>query len=279
MSISIQISPTCLMRDLAETLSSKPGFPDIYCWYEGTEGLPASGASFYREKLFDPLLQKKSDLLLSLYSLQGWDFKKKPSELSESPIGQMINRTNLAAIRCLSATSFFQFCLSIPQNSDLSRWIIANLPKKKWLLNLSAHSKPLNQSVAQFFENCSTPFDPIKDLDINRAYSYLQYIEGYYLIREAVARALAQNRTSVQVVFVLPNNESKYYKDLPKDLKPMLIADFGKSLDSLIIDVSFRSFHYGENSSRRPYIDKSEKATFVAPEKVLNYLPCTEVTS
>jgi hypothetical protein len=41
------------------------------------QGLPQSGATFMRDSLFRPLYAAKGDAKLYLYSLEGWDFKKK----------------------------------------------------------------------------------------------------------------------------------------------------------------------------------------------------------
>jgi len=277
--VSVQINQTLLKpSEIVQELAGRRGPLDIYCWYEGPQGLPRSGATFYKESFFEPLLRQKEDVTLNIYSLKGWDFGRTASNMCDTPLGKAINRLNNVAIQALYSSSFFQYSLSIPQESPLYRLVLEELPKKQWLAELSKGYKPKGQSVAHLLEEQPSLFDAIRDLDVSEGYSYMQYIEGYYLIKKAVEKAINQDLSKVQVAFVLPNDEGKYYKDLPQDLEPMLQADFGQALNSMEIDTSFLFFPYGDKLSARPYIDRSKSARNVTQEEIPFYLPAAKTT-
>ncbi|MBI5273938.1 MAG: hypothetical protein HY860_02655 [Chlamydiales bacterium] len=245
---------------------------DIYCWYEGTQGLPISGASFIKEALLEPLFTRKRDTRICLYSLKGWDFTKCISKMaSSSRLGDAINRINPVALQCIYATSFFRYSTSFSVESPLYQWINEELPKKSYLLDLSSDERKCGKSIAQLFEDKTSLFDSLKTLDVAQAYAAMQYIEGYYLTQEAIKRGLSEGKRSIQVAFILPNDESKYYLDLPRDLDRLLQADFGSLLDSVDIKVSLICFRYGDDLSSRPYINKAKGSIKVDPEEIESY--------
>jgi hypothetical protein len=225
-----------------------------------------------KERLFQPLYLLKKDAKLFLYSLQAWNFYKNiGSILSSTRLGEAINRINTMAIECIYSSSFFQYCTEVSEGKELYAYMSEALPRKKWLFDLSANQRIKGTTVSDFFEQRPTFFDCVKDMDISRAYSLMQYFEGYYLIRESVKRGLIEKKSTIQVGFVLPNDESKYYADLPNDIEKMLHSDFGKKLTGLVIKVTFVFFQYGESVMSRPYIDKRSKAPRVTPNEINAY--------
>src|SRR5580698_2364895 len=69
-------------NNLADSLLEQT---DIYCWYEGTQGLPEKGATFMRDHIFTPILSVRGETRFKLYSLRGWDFDKYRS-ISQMPV-------------------------------------------------------------------------------------------------------------------------------------------------------------------------------------------------
>jgi hypothetical protein len=265
---NFEIRPIAPPETLIDKLSAIDGPLDLYCWYEGAQGLPKIGADFWKEKIFAPLLAKKKDAFFNLYSLKGWDFQKKVSKLSpSSPIGNAINELNLGAIKCIYAFDFFKYCQKV--EGPLYEYIKERMPKE-WLTNLSVDFPKKGVTVGQFFENQKNVFDSLKDQDVSLAYSHLQYIEGYYLIRNSVEKALAQSQKSVKVAFVLPNDEGKYYVDFQKDVEKMLELEFGFKLSDITISISMHFFQYGKDCSARPYIDR-EKNGKMTPKEISSH--------
>jgi hypothetical protein len=260
---------------VVEKLSDKEGPVDVYCFYEGPQGLPKSGADFMRESIFAPLFSIKKDAKLYLYSLVSWGFEKNAASMPASTrMGNEINKINKAFIECVYASSFFQYCAQVPKESNLYKYVNEELPEKKWLFKLSEDRKEFGKDVATLFSDKTSLFDCIKDLDVKRAYSLMQYVEGYYFIRESVRKGLSEGKSKIQIAFVLPNDEGKFYEDFPKDIEKMLRSDFGNELNRTKVDVSLMFFNYKETSSRPYYIEK--KAPVVKPKEIssyFNYLP------
>jgi hypothetical protein len=272
-SIRLQIyADPCSPELVVDNLASIEGPVDIYCWYEGSQCLPQLGANFMKIAIFEPLYKLNQDAKLYLYSLKAWNFKKNLSKIpSSTPLGEAINRINKAAIECIYSSSFFQYCAEIGKKSGLYEFLNEELPKKKWLFALSESQKRKGTTIAELFNEKACLFDCIKDLDVSAAYSPMQYVEGYYLIQESVRKGLLSGQRKIQIAFVLPNDESKYYLDYPKDIKKMLWLDFGKDLLGVDIDISFRFFKYGGSLLSRPYIDKRRKAPKVEAEGIGSY--------
>lgn len=255
---------------VVQNLSQIKGPADIYCWYEGGQGLFKEGACFMKEAIFAPLYQLKEDAKLWLYSLKAWEFLSK-KRMSPSGLCEAINRIDKKAVECIYSSAFFEYC---SKKSVLYEFIQRELPKKTWLKELSADEKPCGKTVDDLFKKQSSLFDCIRECDAKRAYSYMQYVEGYYLIRESVRRGLESGQKKIQIAFVLPNDESKYYLDFPKDIETMLQLEFGGLLAELEIGINFFFFEYKEISAR-PYIDKSptrERVTEAVVGQYFDYL-------
>ncbi len=202
--IQLQIfSEPCSPELIVKNLASIEGPVDVYCWYEGSLCLPKSGARFMKEMLFKPLYKLKKDAKLCLYSLRAWDFKRNIASMSTlTLLGEAINCINRAAIECIYSSSFFQYCTQVSKEGSLYTFINKELPKKKWLFNLSANQKKIGITVATLFNHQTSLFDCIKDLDVSSAYSPMQYIEGYYLIQESVKKGLLKGQKRIEIAGV-----------------------------------------------------------------------------
>lgn len=226
--VSISFAGPKAPSEVVDTLASIDGPLDVYCWYEGKNGLPQEGAKFMRDALLEPLYEKKRDASLHLYSLKAWNF--------QGGSGLRIERTHVAFIE---SSSFFKYCR---EEKRLYPFIQEELPTKKRLIRLSETFKSCGKKVGELFKN--SLLDCLQTWDLSQAYACMQYLEGYYLIREAFLRG---NKT---VAFMLPNDENKYYYDFETDLKTMLELDFGIGVE---LTVLFQAFQYGTDSSSRPY--------------------------
>lgn len=247
----------CSPEYIVESLSRVIGPLDVYFWYEGPNTLPKSGAQFMKERLYKPLNRLKPDAKLFLYSLRAWRFDLDVDQMpSTTPIGEAINRINRTFVECIDASSFFKYCRQVPKESSLYGFINEELPKKRGLFELSSCFRRRNKTVGALFNEQASLFDCIKDRDLALAYSALQYIEGYYLIREIVEKRLSLRQKKIEIAFALPNDESKYYLDLPNDIEKMLRLDFGEKLSEVSVNISFFSFQYGKGLKERPYKDE-----------------------
>ena len=166
-------------------------------------------------------------------------------------LGEAINRINKAAIECLYSSSFFQYCTEIQEKSRIYEFLREELPKKRWLFALSENQKKKGVTIGELFDEKSSLFDCVKYLDVSAAYSIMQYVEGYYLIQQSIKKALLNKQTKIQIAFILPNDESKYYLDYPENIKKMIQVDFGKDLLGIDIEISFQFFCIGRFFKRK----------------------------
>lgn len=235
-------------EEVVRRLVAIEGPADLYFWFEGREGLPRKGADFMKEKFFIPLSQLRRDFTFCLYSLKAWSFKRldKMPEISE--VVEAINKTD-SVYKGINSKGFFQYC-GEKNNSPLADFLKPELKKKKWLLELSEKYKDCKTKVSQVFKRASL-LDDFNTLDFNKAYSLLQYVEGYYLIQESVRRGLEKRQSLINIVFVLPNDEAKYYEDFPEDIPRLLDIDFGYALKGVCIEIRFEFFEY---EGLRPYL-------------------------
>ncbi len=275
------LSPETLMEEIAAEKESA----EIFYWFEGIEGLPAKAISLLKKEFLDPLCGKaKGRVTWNLYSLRGWDFSANVEDLpASSEIAAAVDSVRSSAIRCLSASSFFSWCKSVKEESPLYQLVSKSLPGKGWLGDISkewmarkkASSEELPKTVREFFSGKSSLLDSIYDLDVKLAYSYMQNVEGYYLIRNAVERGIEQGKKKIKIIFTLPNDEGKYYEDFPQQVQEMLKADFGSKIGDLEIDISFRFFSCGKSKGYRPYNRQSSKETMATPQQLLSLLFAT----
>lgn len=272
-------------QEAVQKISKIEGNVDVYCFYEGTQGLSQSGAAFMKE-MFKSLTESKKDAKLWLYSLREWDFYRPLSKMSTStPLGEAINKINKTILECIYSSSFFTFCRNVDRNSLLYKFVNSELVNKERLLSLSSTIKDLKggsvkncssgkqspQTVGELFENRPSLFDCIENMDLKSAYSLMQYIEGYYLIRQSVEAKLFKGEKNIQITFLLPNDEGKYYLDFPTDIEKFLQLEFKEELVGRNIDVSFIFFRYGENLAARPYIEKNRKIKKISVSSIGSY--------
>lgn len=292
-SVKVDIQPDPVWPDdVINSLATIKGPVDIYCWYEGPTCLPINGATFMKKYLFEPLFALKKDAKLFLYSLNGWNFNTKTFAANISPttaLGRAINTINNAAIECIYASSFFNYCTKTAENAPIYSIIKKELPNKTWLSDLSKDRIPIGMTIEKFFNQTISLLDCIAEKDVINSYSQLQYVEGYYLIREAISRGLDQKQQKIEIAFVLPNDEAKYYQDYPQDIEKMLQADFGDTLNDMEINIRFRFFKYDPQfldsdkkwdtiqiiNKSRPYLGPAKSGFCVGAKAVKNYLPIT----
>ena len=266
--IQVELTKEILSPEaVVKVIASIEGAVDVICWFEGKTYLPLGGATFLKEKILKPLFQAKSDATLCLYSFKdSWNFKKTVSQMPVStPVGAAINKLHKAALCCLCAADFFRYCASISSKSPLYSLVSEALPKKQWLFDLSK-DWPTIMKVSALFDNRPSLFDCIQEMDVNAAYSAMQYCEGYYLVRHSVQRALDAGEKTIQIVFVLPNDEGKYYKDFADDIAEMLQSDFQDALKGVNVDIRFCFYAYGTSLEQRNYSSNTQPA--LKPHKI-----------
>lgn len=175
------------------------------------------------------------------------------------------------------STEFFEFCRE-QVGTELYRFVQKELCTRRALIDMSASQKPCGVKVASLFEGASSLLDCIKDWDCSHAYSLMQYLEGYFLIRQVIIARMTKGNDkeegNVNIVFLLPNTEGRYYGDLEKDLDTMLELDFGEFQHnpSRHLHIWYEFFKFTDDPNARPYIDKSKNAERVKPEDMVRFI-------
>lgn len=268
--VDIQSKPIA-PEEVVENLASIEGEPDVYTSYEDPSLITKLGEKFLKEKLFEPLYNLKNAKLL-LYSLEAWNFQRNVNSINETSVkGGHVSSINKVFIDSVYASSFFKFCTQYNHEAHLYLLVNEELPKKQWLAELSANRNPGGKTVGEFFEQKITLVDCVKEWDVSKSYSILQYLEGY-LIMEVLIKDLEQEEKKIQFAFVLPNDEAKYYQD--EDIEKMLKAEFGEKLNGLDLNVYFRFYEYGSNMSSRPYLGSLQRGLNVRDSEIENYFNC-----
>jgi len=260
-------------NDVVKDLANVPGPVSVCCWYEGPDGQPRKGAGFMRENIFEPLYQCRKDLKLYVYSLRTWSFKDNVNDMAlYTKLGNAINLINRIFVECIDSSDFFRYVRSNPSVNPCN--LIDEQSQAK-LRKISAKKTPEQKTVATFFNDQSTILNAWNDVDVAQAYSFMQRVEGFYLISNLIERRLLEGERNINIAFVLPNNESQYYKGLKEiDLKAFLSQYFGDRLDGVEVKIMFRFFEYKGGA---PY-NFSKEANDVEVEEndipvLFNYLP------
>lgn len=246
---SLSLTPELNSREnVVAKIASIQGPADVYCWFEGPEGLSQSCINFMKKNIIVPLSKKKTDAKICLYSLKSWSFEDV-FKIEETAL-----KTDNKALEWVNSSDFFQYCAN--PSIGIAAWVERELPQKKWLYVLSETKELKNKTVQELFNNKKSLFSCIEELDVSQAYSLMQYIEGFYLVQRSIRKGLEQGREKIEVVFALPNDEWKYYEDFPKDIDAMLKAEFGSTLNKIEVNIAFQFFQYTKNIKSRPYLCK-----------------------
>ncbi len=227
----------------------------VYCWFVGPKRLPSHGAQFMTEKLILPLLERHE---ICLYSIEAWSFAVLFNALSfDTDMIRVIKSLNHPSLKGESSFEFFNWLASRNyQNGLLKEAICKKFSSEEWLINISDKFQALGITISDFYHQESTLLDCLKDWDLIKAYSCLQFLEGYFLVSQRVSKALVNQEKEVNVGFLLPGGEGKYYRDLSDTLRQWLPLDLGEQVNQLKIRIDFLFFKYRNNSDTRPYLSK-----------------------
>lgn len=238
-------------NNVVDKIATVSGPVDVYCWFEGPFGVPKAGGEIMKRDIIQPILDRNKDATLCLYSLRSWKFE------DVFKIDGAVPRITNEAIEWVRSADFFQYCAN--PSREIAGWVNIKLCEKKWLNELSKSKNKRNKKVQELFKMQNSLFDCIKEKDVNRAYSFMQYIEGYYLVQRSIKKGLDRGQKKIEIVFALPNDEGKYYKDFPDDIDDMLKADFKEDLNGIEVNIAFQFFEYTQNIDARPYLGNGKK--------------------
>lgn len=270
-----QVTAKMLAQEIA-----KINNPQVIFWYIGAYGLREDGVKYYRKDLTKLL---GSSATCQLYDLTAWaPFSSKESDNSIQSFNQnadLINQFAIPQIQCIKSCDFFNWLI---RSKEIEKKELQKILQKRSFIYRASESYTDNQrTIGEIFKWQCPPLADLYEQKSSKCYSAIQYMEGIYLVKSLTKKALEKDPDSkeINLVFALPNDEDRYYRDqdnsFAEDIKALLQEDFGNQLKNKKVNVTFLTFGYTNQPSSRPYnaglqnIEKLEPAQMVDLSKAI----------
>ena len=158
---------------------------------------------------------------------------------------------NSDSLYILKSSDFFQKLKKIENGPVFN--LLQTIGKRDSILSTSSTFPDIGLSVEETVGLCPVLMDYYYD-DCTKIYSLLQYYELLFLIENIVLN----NPSVATIKFILPNDEYKYYPDLPRlenDLSLFLQYRLNFTGN---LSVQIQCFTYGKKISQRPYLNTTQ---------------------
>ncbi|SNW62699.1 Hypothetical protein ORPV_795 [Orpheovirus IHUMI-LCC2] len=243
-----------LTKEMLKSEVGKVKDPKLVVWYVGDGGFKKDGVSFYR-KLFrtvsshSSFVKNESKLDYYLYDMTSWNLLKGNSSDIQNKNFSIFNDKD-KRLHGIRSYDFFQWVNDL-YNTEYGGYIRNNILKYDFIYKSSLEFKEcgiLWKDAVQKSHNKYRILEDIEMMDCTKIYSILQYLECLYLVWRLVQEN--NKEKEINILFCLPNDESKYYRDDKNMLKEDLIKLLGNNVN---INIVFLCFKFGNNSKARPY--------------------------
>lgn len=233
--------------------------PQVIIWYIGCSGLRKSSAHYYRDYLISPILNLNNRAIFWLVDLTAWNvFRTSSASINQSSsCCDRIENSPINRIKCIRSSLVFKKIQEVSDPEIISYFKKAL--RRNFIIKTSKDFQKKNILVRDIWsENCPIAADWY-NYDVGKTYSLFQYLEGCILIDEIISQVNnTECQENLQIVFVLPNDENKYYEDQSSSFKKdieFLISRHRKKTNSkkLKLEVKFLAFKYGISLNDRPY--------------------------
>ena len=237
---------------------SQFSFPQVILWYIGCRGVRINGIEFYRDCLIKPLLAKHPNIKFWLMDLTAWGAFKTPSckVNNFSSSCNTIDSLDKFGIQCIKSSEIFKRMQSI-DSEEVIKYFRKALARE-FISKPSLHHSNINIRLGDIFcEQCHIICE-YYNYDASKAYSILQYLEGCLVVEYIFLQQMANQKSDIEIVFALPNNELDYYKDDAQSFKmdvQFLIETICKEngVNNINLSIKFMGFKYGSCRNDRPY--------------------------
>lgn len=230
--------------------------PQIIVWYIGCYGLRKVGVEFYKNFLISPILSQNPNATFWLVDLTAWSaFKNISCSITKShSCCNVIEKFCNRRIKCIRTSIIFKRIQEISEKKLCDYF--TNALCRDFILSASRKFPDRNILIKEIFSNNGPIVDRWKNDDVSKVYSVFQYLEGCLLVEEILLQE-SEKTSEIQIVFALPNDELKYYKDdadsFRKDIEFFLSSRCQSLKIDVALDIRFLSFKYGSDSMQRPY--------------------------
>ena len=219
-------------------------------WYIGENGLKYDGVKYY-EKLFKEMrkIEMKKKEAVYLYDLTAWKSLTdlKTSYKSDHPLLPSIQNQGLGS------SEFFQWLYTA--SPEVEKFIHSILARKE-IFSASLDFPECGVKIGESFPGFKS-LSPIFEMDGSRCYSALQYLEAIYLI--------SRFDNTCNLNFIIPNDETKYYKNQPLQQDLEVYLKLSKKKD-VCCKINFVSFAYSNSLRHRPYNAGKKLVASLLPE-------------
>lgn len=267
--ISVKFTENLPPQKVASSLAELSS-PHIILWYIGTNGLKKGCVEFYRHNLISPVLMDNAEASFWLTDLTAWSaFKRSKGSINKtSTCCQIIQDFNDHRISCLPCSKIFHRMLEIADESIIEHF--AKALAKISFQDISANHHPVGITVGEIFPKNTSIFSALKNMDVSKAYSAFQFLEGCLIVEEIVKWIIVHSKMNfAEIVFALPNDELKYYRieeELFKNSVEILTKQICQQagIEQFNLNLNFMAFQFGNQHEHRPYntpgdwVDKNE---------------------
>lgn len=249
--------------------------PEVILWYMGAYGLK-QGSIDYHKPHISRLIDSGTGCRVNLFDLAAWGaFLGRGKLTASNRCVRMVNDLAIPWLRAIPSSHVFTAFGETAKASKVTSYIHDTVMKRSFIHRASTAFKDNGITIGKVFaENCPI-LEPIYEMDTSKAYSAIQYLEGMYLIEKLVRERLSE-KGDINIVFALPNDESKYYRGdadeadcFQKDLAAFLERSFPGALKDRKVNVHFLNFKYGEKPSDRPYNARTKVARQVTLNQIV----------
>lgn len=277
--VDVEFADGLSIEQVTATIS-KLSNPQVIVWYIGCYGLKKAGVQFYKNFLISPVVKQNTEATFWLVDLTAWGaFKNSKCSIhSSNSCCESIEGFGDKKIKCIKSAAVFRKIEKIAEH-DLIDYFKKAL-QRSFISRISKKFPNKNILVKEILSsNCQIASD-WHNHDTNKSYSVFQYLEGCLLVEEIfMQEALNKGAADIQIVFALPNDEIKYYRDkghsFQKDIA-FLISKRCTTLNikNIHLQIKFLAFKYGSQLHDRPYNapGKTLKNGTLSYEDVVGYM-------
>jgi hypothetical protein len=232
--------------------------PHVIIWYIGCKGLRSNGVQFYRDYFIGPLISLHPEVTLWLMDLTAWGAFKTPQckVHNFSSSCSSIDSLDKFGIKCIKSSKIFDKMQKLSSEEIINYFKFALA--RDFISKSSLQHANVNIRTGDIFGDQCPIINEYYNYDASKSYSILQYLEGCFLVEEIFLQQMANQKSDIEIVFALPNNELDYYRDENQSFQcdvQFLIERICKEngLRDVKINIKFLGFKYGVALSDRPY--------------------------
>lgn len=233
--------------------------PQIILWYIGCHGLKEESVRYYKDSIISPILSLNGSSTFWLVDLTAWGafHNLKGSVQNKNHCCEKLEKFLDGQIKCIRSSEYFKYIQKIDDLKTISYFKRAL--RRDFIAKSSQSFEDKNILVHQILNDKSQIMSDFFQMDVSKAYSAFQYFEGCWIVDQIFSRIAEKDiENEIELIFALPNDEVKYYKDQENSFEndlTFLIKKRCKELNILKIklNVAFISVSYGSSMSQRPY--------------------------